>query len=83
MTCGQQAREAEEEDTKKKRKFLREARAERELEESGPKSKFDHQDPKVHRVTSDGLPVYKYYHLGMKQDDGGTPLCPFDCNCCF
>mmetsp|Transcript_23703 Transcript_23703/g.28529 ORF Transcript_23703/g.28529 Transcript_23703/m.28529 type:complete len:103 (-) Transcript_23703:340-648(-) len=41
------------------------------------------KEPSVHRYTAEGLPVYKYYHLGMKQDDGGTPLCPFDCDCCF
>ena len=40
-------------------------------------------EPTVHRFTSEGLPVYKYYHLGMAQNDGGTPLCPFDCDCCF
>ena len=35
------------------------------------------------RFTDEGLPVYKFYHLGMDQEDGGTPLCPFDCKCCF
>lgn len=40
-------------------------------------------EPRVHRYTDAGLPVYKFYHLGMAQDDGGTPLCPFDCDCCF
>lgn len=45
--------------------------------------KFGSQAPSVHRWTSEGLPVYKYFHLGMKQEDGGTPLCPFDCKCCF
>lgn len=40
--------------------------------------------PKVHRFDeSSGLPVYKFYDLGMKQDDGGTKNCPFDCWCCF
>ena len=34
-------------------------------------------------VAEGGLPVYKYFHLGMDQKDGGTPLCPFDCDCCF
>lgn len=41
-----------------------------------------HDEPKVHRYTEDGLAVYKYYHLGIQQDDGGTPYCPFDCDCC-
>lgn len=29
-----------------------------------------------------GLPVYKA-HLLKVGEGGGTPLCPFDCNCCF
>ena len=41
------------------------------------------ENPQVHRYAADGLPVYKYFHLGMDQQDGGTPLCPFDCDCCF
>jgi hypothetical protein len=45
--------------------------------------KFGDQAPSVHRYTPEGLPVYKYFHLGMQQDDGGTALCPFDCKCCF
>ena len=36
----------------------------------------------VHR--SEGvLPVYKYFHIGMHQRDGGGKYCPFDCDCCF
>jgi hypothetical protein len=30
----------------------------------------------------DGVPVYKA-HLLKVGEGGGTPLCPFDCNCCF
>ena len=41
------------------------------------------ENPQVHRYAADGLPVYKHFHLGMDQQDGGTPLCPFDCDCCF
>lgn len=29
-----------------------------------------------------GLPVYKA-HLLKVGEGGGTPFCPFDCNCCF
>jgi hypothetical protein len=29
-----------------------------------------------------GYPVYKA-HLLKVGEGGGTPLCPFDCNCCF
>lgn len=78
------------EEEKKKAELAAKARAERDatgsLSSVGTNvaaSEFDFQDPKVHRVAADGLPVYKFFHLGMKQDDGGTPECPFDCKCCF
>lgn len=42
-------------------------------------------EPQVHRWDAEsGLPVYKYYDLGMaKPGSGMSPLCPFDCDCCF
>ena len=30
----------------------------------------------------EGLPVYSAEELGVDQG-GGTPECPFDCDCCF
>lgn len=40
-------------------------------------------EPGVHRIDkATGLPVYKA-HLLKVGEGGGTPLCPFDCNCCF
>eukprot|EP01041_Mallomonas_annulata_P005901 gene5901-11913_t len=40
-------------------------------------------DPPVHRYDKEsGLPVYKA-HLLLVGKGGGTPLCPFDCDCCF
>ncbi|GAV61388.1 DUF1764 domain-containing protein [Cephalotus follicularis] len=34
--------------------------------------------------TGDGLIIYTEDELGIsKADAGGTPLCPFDCDCCF
>jgi hypothetical protein len=40
-------------------------------------------DAPVHRFDrSSGLPVYKA-HLLKVGEGGGTPLCPFDCDCCF
>lgn len=37
----------------------------------------------LERIDKDsGLPVYKA-HLLKVGEGGGTPLCPFDCNCCF
>jgi len=42
-------------------------------------------NPRVHRVDAEsGLPVYKYFDLGMaKPGSGFTPKCPFDCDCCY
>jgi hypothetical protein len=40
-------------------------------------------DAPVHRFDrASGLPVYKA-HLLKVGEGGGTPLCPFDCDCCF
>ncbi|XP_059435374.1 uncharacterized protein C6G9.01c [Corylus avellana] len=34
--------------------------------------------------TKDGLALYTEEELGInKADAGSTPLCPFDCSCCF
>ncbi|WOK97689.1 hypothetical protein Cni_G06397 [Canna indica] len=36
------------------------------------------------RRTADGFAIYSADELGFgKADAGGTPLCPFDCSCCF
>lgn len=49
----------------------------------GARSSIISPNPPVHRFDqSTGLPVYKYTAL-LVGDGGGTPLCPFDCECCF
>jgi len=35
------------------------------------------------RKTEEGWLVYKEHELGLNSEGGDTPLCPFDCNCCF
>ncbi|KAG1881825.1 hypothetical protein C8R48DRAFT_682398 [Suillus tomentosus] len=35
------------------------------------------------RKTDDGLNIYKEDELGISNTGGDTPLCPFDCECCF
>ncbi|XP_073222619.1 uncharacterized protein C6G9.01c-like [Cicer arietinum] len=36
------------------------------------------------KKTEDGLTIYSEEELGLsKGDAGNTPLCPFDCSCCF
>mmetsp|Transcript_36586 Transcript_36586/g.60602 ORF Transcript_36586/g.60602 Transcript_36586/m.60602 type:complete len:197 (+) Transcript_36586:55-645(+) len=44
---------------------------------------IDPQNAKVHRFDHiSGFRVFKAHDLGLGRG-GGTPLCPFDCNCCF
>ncbi|GMK59155.1 hypothetical protein CspeluHIS016_0701700 [Cutaneotrichosporon spelunceum] len=33
--------------------------------------------------TEEGYLVFKEAELGIDPEVGGTPLCPFDCDCCF
>jgi len=35
------------------------------------------------RTTEEGFSVYKEDELGISGNGGDTPLCPFDCHCCF
>ncbi|KAG2368284.1 hypothetical protein BDR07DRAFT_1391649 [Suillus spraguei] len=35
------------------------------------------------RKTDDGFNIYKEDELGISNVGGDTPLCPFDCECCF
>ena len=43
---------------------------------------LDPKATKKGRKYVDGLPVYTYEELGISANSGGTPLCPFDCDCC-
>ncbi|CAN4105161.1 unnamed protein product [Withania somnifera] len=39
---------------------------------------------KPRKKTADGFSLYTEEELGIgKSNAGGTPLCPFDCHCCF
>ncbi|WVQ74802.1 hypothetical protein IAR50_004408 [Cryptococcus sp. DSM 104548] len=35
------------------------------------------------RKTEEGFLIYKEKELDIDPEAGGTPLCPFDCECCF
>ncbi|XP_024928100.2 uncharacterized protein C6G9.01c isoform X2 [Ziziphus jujuba] len=51
--------------------------------------RFKDEDPadsssRPRKKMQDGLNIYTEEELGInKGDAGGTPLCPFDCSCCF
>lgn len=51
----------------------------------GPKEgAFGEQPSRPRKRTEDGLAIYTEEELGLsKSEAGGTPLCPFDCSCCF
>ena len=52
-------------------------------EEYDPSLCIDPNNARVHRFDREsGFNVYKAHHLGLGHG-GGTPLCPFDCMCCF
>ncbi|GHJ83861.1 hypothetical protein NliqN6_0263 [Naganishia liquefaciens] len=35
------------------------------------------------RKTEEGFFIFKEAELGIRPESGDTPLCPFDCDCCF
>ena len=73
---------------KKKREAAAAAAAEDEDDATiglidGKFPKITNPEAPIHRWDAEsGLPVYKAALLKVG-DGGGTPLCPFDCNCCF
>ncbi|GLB36296.1 putative eukaryotic protein of unknown function (DUF1764) [Lyophyllum shimeji] len=47
-------------------------------------SKFtDSRGSRRRKTTEEGWAIYKEDELGIREDGGDTPLCPFDCDCCF
>lgn len=48
------------------------------------KQEAEAKKPTKRRYTSDGLPIYTEEELKINNPNAGnTPLCPFDCDCCF
>ena len=78
---------------KKKKKKPKQEQPEKGAEDVNSKLKKskrdkedDFSDPpsRSKKRTADGLAIYTEEELGIgKSDAGGTPLCPFDCSCCF
>ncbi|KAI9462394.1 hypothetical protein BJY52DRAFT_145589 [Lactarius psammicola] len=56
----------------------------RKLVEKLNQDKFnDSRGTGPRRKTEEGFSIFKEDELGINVEAGGTPLCPFDCNCCF
>lgn len=74
----EEAKKEKEKEEKERKKKDRVAAAEQNFQIINP-------DPKIQRYDQEsGLPVYKYYDLKIGEPGSGfTPLCPFDCSCCF
>ncbi|XP_022142164.1 uncharacterized protein C6G9.01c [Momordica charantia] len=52
--------------------------------ETVSKDGFSDPPSRSRKRTGDGLAIYTEEELGFgNADAGGTPLCPFDCSCCF
>ncbi|KAL5558757.1 hypothetical protein UlMin_034968 [Ulmus minor] len=52
--------------------------------ESSDDDGFGEPSSRPKKKTGDGFVIYSEEELGInKADAGGTPLCPFDCSCCF
>ena len=65
--------------TKKKMKKMKKKKT-REPDDGG----FLDLPSRPRKRTEDGISIYTEEELGInKSDAGGTPLCPFDCDCCF
>lgn len=44
---------------------------------------FGTEQQKGRKQTEEGYAIYTEDELGLGRKAGGTPLCPFDCECCF
>lgn len=44
---------------------------------------FGEQAGKPRKRTEEGYTVYGEDELGLNKKGGDTPLCPFDCDCCY
>jgi len=43
----------------------------------------DSRGKEPRKKTEEGWNIYKEDELGIAGAGGNTPLCPFDCDCCF
>jgi len=56
----------------------------RKAEPDGEERAFrDSRGQEPRKKTEEGWNIYKEDELGIKETGGDTPLCPFDCDCCF
>ncbi|KAF8349935.1 hypothetical protein F5887DRAFT_406793 [Amanita rubescens] len=58
-------------------------KSKRSIEKDDEATFKDSRGSTARRTTEEGWLVYKEEELGIREDGGDTPLCPFDCDCCF
>ncbi|PKI34717.1 hypothetical protein CRG98_044895 [Punica granatum] len=76
--------EQEEEEKHKENGSLKPKKPRRKKTDRGLKENESDEPSRPRRRTNDGLAIYAEEELGINRADaGGTPLCPFDCSCCF
>jgi hypothetical protein len=44
---------------------------------------FGQSTGKARKHTEEGYAIYGEDELGLGKKGGDTPLCPFDCDCCY
>ncbi|MED6192016.1 hypothetical protein PIB30_006161 [Stylosanthes scabra] len=79
--AGKKRKKSDDEKTKKKKKKKKKETKEQDDNDDGG---FLDKPSRPRKKTNDGLTIYTEDELGLNNGDaGGTPLCPFDCSCCF
>ncbi|GMN35959.1 hypothetical protein TIFTF001_005646 [Ficus carica] len=78
--AGKKRKKTESEKTEKVKKKKKYSSKVREDDDGG----FGDSSSKPRKKTADGLTIYTDEELGINNSEaGGTPLCPFDCSCCY
>ncbi|KIY63646.1 DUF1764-domain-containing protein [Cylindrobasidium torrendii FP15055 ss-10] len=67
-------------------KRVKKDKKEKKVSKAAPEEQADFGDSRgssSRRQTDEGWTIYKEDELGMSTEGGDTPLCPFDCECCY
>ncbi|CCA74978.1 hypothetical protein PIIN_08958 [Serendipita indica DSM 11827] len=68
----------------KKRKVEKSADKPSKMDRKGEMTKFkDSRGGSGRKRTEEGFLIYTEEELGLNKEGGDTPLCPFDCECCY
>ncbi|KAG6846004.1 hypothetical protein H0H87_011052 [Tephrocybe sp. NHM501043] len=69
--------------TSKRPKIQSKPKAAKAAKPSATEEFSDSRGSRSRKTTEEGWNIYKEDELGIRDEGGDTPLCPFDCDCCF